>query len=146
MPYRMYDVCKKKLGVCWGLVDKISPAFELRNSGVPAVVRSSQLPYTPQRGPKFNRGGVWPPDGAGLRARARLAIRRQLSRQSPVAFFERGRSPSTGSTVNKLEGAIGAFDGDSTNCESKTLSNNKVAQIRKFGKLAVSRAVELLTC
>jgi hypothetical protein len=28
-----------------------------------------------------NRGGVWPPDGA------RLAIRRQLSRQSPVAFF-----------------------------------------------------------
>ena len=37
MPYRMYDVCKKKLGVCWGLVDKISPAFELRNSGVPAV-------------------------------------------------------------------------------------------------------------
>ena len=33
----------KKLGVCWGLVDKISPAFELRNSGVPAVVRSSQL-------------------------------------------------------------------------------------------------------
>jgi hypothetical protein len=39
MPYRMYDVCKKnkKLGGCWGLVDKISPAFELRNSGVPAV-------------------------------------------------------------------------------------------------------------
>jgi hypothetical protein len=30
---------KKKLGVCcWGLVDKISPAFELRNPGVPAVV------------------------------------------------------------------------------------------------------------
>jgi hypothetical protein len=81
MPYRMYDVCKKKLGVCWGLVDKISPAFELRNSGVPAVARSSQLSYTPQRGPKFNRGGVWPPDGA------RLAIRRQLSRQSPAAFF-----------------------------------------------------------
>ena len=25
----------KKVGVCWGLVDKISPAFELRNSGVP---------------------------------------------------------------------------------------------------------------
>ena len=24
----------KKLGVCWGLVDKISPAFELRNSDV----------------------------------------------------------------------------------------------------------------
>ena len=36
----------KKLGVCWGLVDKISPAFELRNSGVSAVVRSSQLPIT----------------------------------------------------------------------------------------------------
>ena len=72
---------KKKVGVCWGLVDKISPAFELRNSGVPAVVRSSQLSCTPQRGPKFDRGGVWPPDGA------RLAIRRQLSRQSPVAFF-----------------------------------------------------------
>jgi hypothetical protein len=34
MPYRMYDVCKKKLGVCWGLVDKISPAVELKNSGV----------------------------------------------------------------------------------------------------------------
>jgi hypothetical protein len=33
----------KKLGICWGLVDKISPAFELRNSGVPAVVRSFQL-------------------------------------------------------------------------------------------------------
>jgi hypothetical protein len=32
----MYDVYnKKKLGVCWGLVDKISPAFELRNSDVP---------------------------------------------------------------------------------------------------------------
>jgi hypothetical protein len=37
IPYRMYDVCKKKLGVRWGLVDKISPAFELRNSGAPAV-------------------------------------------------------------------------------------------------------------
>jgi hypothetical protein len=35
---------KKKLGVHWGLVDKISPAFELRNSGVPAAVaRSSRL-------------------------------------------------------------------------------------------------------
>jgi hypothetical protein len=34
----MYDVCKKKLGVCSGLVDKISPAFESRNSDVPAVV------------------------------------------------------------------------------------------------------------
>jgi hypothetical protein len=34
----------KKLGVYWGLVDKISPAFELRNSGAPAVVlRSFQL-------------------------------------------------------------------------------------------------------
>jgi hypothetical protein len=43
IPYRMYDVCKKKLGVYWELVDKISPAFELRNSGVPAVVRSFQL-------------------------------------------------------------------------------------------------------
>jgi hypothetical protein len=44
IPYRMYDACKKKKrrGV-WGLVDKISPAFELRNSGVPAVVRSFQL-------------------------------------------------------------------------------------------------------
>jgi hypothetical protein len=36
---------------------------------------------TPKRGPKFNRGGVWPPDGA------RMAIRRQLPRHSPVAFF-----------------------------------------------------------
>jgi hypothetical protein len=44
IPYRMYAVCKKKLGVCLGLlVNKISPAFELRNSGVPAVVRSFQL-------------------------------------------------------------------------------------------------------
>jgi hypothetical protein len=33
----------KRLGVCWGLVDIISPAFELRNSGVPAVVGSFQL-------------------------------------------------------------------------------------------------------
>jgi hypothetical protein len=41
IPYRMYDVCrrKKKLGVCWGLFGKISPAFELRNPDVPAVVR-----------------------------------------------------------------------------------------------------------
>jgi hypothetical protein len=31
----------KKHGVCWGLVDKISPAFELRNSGVPC--RSRQV-------------------------------------------------------------------------------------------------------
>jgi hypothetical protein len=46
MPYRMYGVCKKKLGVCWGLVDKISPAFELRNPGVPAVARSFQLSST----------------------------------------------------------------------------------------------------
>jgi hypothetical protein len=46
MPYRMCGVCKKKLGVCWGLVDKISPAFELSNSGVPAVVRSFQLSST----------------------------------------------------------------------------------------------------
>jgi hypothetical protein len=34
---------KKKLGVYWGLVDKISPAFELRNPGVSAVARSFQL-------------------------------------------------------------------------------------------------------
>ena len=34
IPYRMYDVCKKKSLECkvyWGLFDKISPAFELRN-------------------------------------------------------------------------------------------------------------------
>jgi hypothetical protein len=43
MPYRMCNICKKNLGVYWGLVDKISPAFELRNSGVPAVARSFQL-------------------------------------------------------------------------------------------------------
>jgi hypothetical protein len=44
IPYRMCNVYKKKLGVYWGLVDKISPAFELKNSGVPAVVlRSFQL-------------------------------------------------------------------------------------------------------
>ena len=43
MPYRRYDVCKKKLGVRWRLVDKISPAFELSNSGVPEVARSFQL-------------------------------------------------------------------------------------------------------
>jgi hypothetical protein len=37
IPYRM---CKKNLEykVYWGLFDKISPAFELRNSGAPAVV------------------------------------------------------------------------------------------------------------
>jgi hypothetical protein len=30
MPYRIYAVCKKKeLGVSWGLVDKISLAFDL---------------------------------------------------------------------------------------------------------------------
>jgi hypothetical protein len=39
---------KKKLGVCWGLVDKVSPAFELRNLGVSAVVRSFQLPPRPK--------------------------------------------------------------------------------------------------
>jgi hypothetical protein len=48
MPYRMCDVCKKKeRGVYWGLVDKIFPAFELRNSGVSAVVRSFQLSIAP---------------------------------------------------------------------------------------------------
>jgi hypothetical protein len=44
--HRMCGICKKKLGVYWGLVDKISPAFEqLRNSGVSvsAVARSFQL-------------------------------------------------------------------------------------------------------
>jgi hypothetical protein len=43
MPYRMYDVCKKNAWGVLGLVDKVFPAFELRNSGVLAVVRSSQL-------------------------------------------------------------------------------------------------------
>jgi hypothetical protein len=38
-------------GVYWGLVDKISPAFELRNSGVPAVVRSFHLPTSTLRRP-----------------------------------------------------------------------------------------------
>jgi hypothetical protein len=41
IPHRMCDVCKKKsleYKVYWGLIDKISPTFELRNSGVPAVV------------------------------------------------------------------------------------------------------------
>jgi hypothetical protein len=42
LPHVQY-MYKKKVGVYWGLVDKISPAFELRNPGVPAVVRSSQL-------------------------------------------------------------------------------------------------------
>jgi hypothetical protein len=38
-------VKKEKCGVYWELVDKISPAFELRNSGVSAVARSPfQLP------------------------------------------------------------------------------------------------------
>jgi hypothetical protein len=41
--------CKTKRGVQWGLVDKPSPAFELRNSGVPAVVRSFQLPRSTLR-------------------------------------------------------------------------------------------------
>jgi hypothetical protein len=45
MPYRMCDICREKsLGCIWGLVDKISPAFELRNAGVSAVARSLQLP------------------------------------------------------------------------------------------------------
>jgi hypothetical protein len=42
----MCDVCKKtpkKLGVCWGLVDKISPAFELRNPDVPVPAGSRQV-------------------------------------------------------------------------------------------------------
>jgi hypothetical protein len=78
IPYRMYDICKKKkFGVCWGLVDKISPAFELRNSGVPAVVRSSQLSCTPQRGPKFNRGGVWPKAAHKVRVQTRVRSQRQ---------------------------------------------------------------------
>ena len=34
----------KKLGVCWGLVDKISPAFELRNSGVPCRQSPQVIP------------------------------------------------------------------------------------------------------
>ena len=38
LPHACAMYVTKKLGVCWGLVDKISPAFELRNSGVPAVV------------------------------------------------------------------------------------------------------------
>jgi hypothetical protein len=44
--YRMCDICEKKLGVqsVLGFVDKMSPAFELRNSDVPAVARSFQLP------------------------------------------------------------------------------------------------------
>jgi hypothetical protein len=33
MPYRMCGVCKKKSELIGGLVDKISSAFELRNSG-----------------------------------------------------------------------------------------------------------------
>ena len=40
-PCAMY--VKKNAWSVLGLVDKISPAFELRNSGVPAVVRSFQL-------------------------------------------------------------------------------------------------------
>jgi hypothetical protein len=30
IPYRVHDVCKKKLGVYWGLVDKISNLSRLR--------------------------------------------------------------------------------------------------------------------
>jgi hypothetical protein len=44
IPYRMCECMYKK---SWefdgGLFDKISPAFELRNSGVSAVARSFQL-------------------------------------------------------------------------------------------------------
>jgi hypothetical protein len=55
MSYRMYIMYgvrlkkkqKGKRGVYWGLVDKISPAFELRNSGVPAVARSQVIPAIP---------------------------------------------------------------------------------------------------
>jgi hypothetical protein len=70
MPYRMNDVCKKKLGVCWGLVDKLSPAFELRKkpgclistcgSSCPGSIhpgrrrgRDLQIPYKSR--------GSWPP-------------------------------------------------------------------------------------
>ena len=42
---------QKKLGVYWGVVDKVSPTFELRNSGVPAVVRSSQMSASTLRRP-----------------------------------------------------------------------------------------------
>jgi hypothetical protein len=41
IPHRMCKICSKKNLECkvyWGLFDKISPAFELRNSGAPAVV------------------------------------------------------------------------------------------------------------
>ena len=55
MRYRMYDVCiKNYLEFIGRLVDKISPAFELRNSGVSAVARSFQLSLsTPRRQIKF---------------------------------------------------------------------------------------------
>ena len=57
----------KKLGVCWGLVDKISPAFELRNSDVPVPAfvsgrrrgRNLQIPYKSR--------GSWPPHPSVVR-------------------------------------------------------------------------------
>jgi hypothetical protein len=53
MPYRMYDVYKKNAWSVLELVDKISPAVELRNSGVPAVVQStSREEPTHPLGPK----------------------------------------------------------------------------------------------
>jgi hypothetical protein len=51
LPHACAMYVTKKLGVCWGLVDKISPAFELRNSGVSAVARPFQLPASALRRP-----------------------------------------------------------------------------------------------
>jgi hypothetical protein len=94
--YRMHDICKKKreLGVCWGLVGKISPgspAFELRNSGVAACRQSSEHPsylVHPKEVPSSIEEvsgrqmgpGCWPSEDSSPET---------VSRQSPVAFFLR---------------------------------------------------------
>jgi hypothetical protein len=54
----------KKFEVYWELVNKISPAFKLRNSGVPAVARSFQLACR-----------LYPPDTTAVEI-ARLQARR----------------------------------------------------------------------
>ena len=66
----------KKLGVCWGLVDKISPAFELRNSGVP-VPSSIEEVSGRQMGPD------WPSEDSS-----------PVNRLSPSSPVPPGQSPA----------------------------------------------------
>jgi hypothetical protein len=71
------------------LVDKISPAFELRNSGVPAVARSSQLPWvylhTPKRSQVQSRRCLAARWGQTGHPKYRLVLK-QAMRAAPVFF------------------------------------------------------------